>query len=81
MLSDIAGEIGGFFTCNGNKDEIFLGYATLYGDWGGAHAPIGDLTKAEVYQIAQYMNNHEFARPVIPPNLFPNKYYQFDLYR
>lgn len=78
LLSDIAGQIGGFFSCNGNKDEVFLGYATLYGDWGGAIAPIGDLTKAEVYKMAQYLNVHVFKNPPIPQKLLPNKYYQFE---
>ena len=76
VLSNISGELGAFFTCNGNKDEIAFGYATLYGDWGGAIAPIGDLTKAEVYQMAEYINSVTKRNP-IPQELLPNKFYQF----
>lgn len=78
LLSNIAAEMGAFFTCNGNKDEIALGYATLYGDWGGAIAPISDLTKAEVYQMAQFLNVHVFKKNPIPQNLLPTKLFQFD---
>ena len=45
LLSNLAAKYNALFTNNGNKLEIALGYATLYGDWGGAIAPIADLTK------------------------------------
>lgn len=45
ILSNIAGILKGLMTCNGNKIEIALGYATLYGDVNGAIAPLGDLLK------------------------------------
>lgn len=80
ILSNIAGQMGAFFVCNGNKDEVALGYATLYGDWGGAIAPIGDLTKAEVYQMAEYLNEKHFeehGRWLIPQELLPDSLYQF----
>ncbi|MCG8610273.1 MAG: NAD(+) synthase, partial [Pseudomonadales bacterium] len=44
ILSNIAGRYGRMFTNNGNKLEVALGYATLYGDVGGVIAPIADLT-------------------------------------
>ncbi len=77
ILSNLAGELGCFFPCNGNKVEIALGYATLYGDWGGSVAPIGDLTKAEVYKMAKYLNKIHKKNP-IPGNLLPNSYYEFE---
>lgn len=40
----------------GNKSEYATGYATLYGDMCGGLAPIGDLTKDEVYALARYYN-------------------------
>lgn len=64
LLSDIAGEMGAFFSCNGNKIEVFTGYATLYGDWSGALAPIADLTKEEVYGMAEYLNEVHKKRPI-----------------
>ncbi len=40
----------------GNKSEYATGYATLYGDMCGGLAPIADLTKAQVYELAEYYN-------------------------
>jgi NAD+ synthase (glutamine-hydrolysing) len=40
----------------GNKSEYATGYATLYGDMCGGLAPIGDLTKRQVYEIARSYN-------------------------
>lgn len=41
----------------GNKSEFATGYATLYGDMCGGLAPIGDLTKKQVYNLAKLYNN------------------------
>lgn len=51
----------------GNKSEFAMGYATLYGDMCGALAPIGDLFKTEVYELAAYLNS---VRPWIPERTF-----------
>ncbi len=56
VLPGIAASLGGIFVNNGNKTETALGYATLYGDVNGAIAPLADLYKYEVYQIADYIN-------------------------
>ncbi|MCH2189170.1 NAD(+) synthase [Candidatus Gracilibacteria bacterium] len=56
ILSDLAANIGGVFTNNGNKDEVALGYATLYGDVSGALCTLGDLYKTQVYDLARYIN-------------------------
>ena len=77
ILSNLAGRYGRFFTNNGNKLEIALGYATLYGDVGGVIAPIGDLTKAEVFAMARYMNEQVFQDEVIPETLLPNELFEF----
>lgn len=47
----------------GNKSEIAVGYATLYGDMSGAIAVIGDVYKTRVYQIARYINRDEEIIP------------------
>ncbi len=78
ILSNLAAKYGGFFTNNGNKLEIALGYATLYGDVGGAIAPIGDLTKVETYQMVVYLNEEIFKKKVIPDSLIPDELYQFN---
>lgn len=50
----------------GNKSEYASGYATLYGDMCGGLAPIGDLTKEQVYNLSQYYNAQH---PVIPQRI------------
>ena len=57
VLAAVAGTLGAVFTNNGNKTETALGYCTLYGDVDGAIAPIADLYKGQVYEIANYANS------------------------
>jgi len=78
ILSNLAGRYGRMFTNNGNKVEIALGYATLYGDVGGVISPIGDLNKKEVYELAHYLNNAVFKQEIISAELFPNELFEFD---
>ncbi|MES3039247.1 MAG: NAD+ synthase [Bdellovibrionota bacterium] len=40
----------------GNKSEMATGYSTLYGDMCGGLAPLGDLTKHQIYELAEYYN-------------------------
>jgi NAD+ synthase (glutamine-hydrolysing) len=67
ILSALSCAWGGVFTCNGNKDEITVGYATLYGDIAGFLAVLGDLRKPMVYELGEYLNK---AYPVIPKEAF-----------
>ena len=46
----------------GNKSEIMAGYFTLYGDATGALAPIGNLYKMQVYELAKYINKRNKKR-------------------
>lgn len=61
----LANALGYVVLACGNKTELATGYTTLYGDTVGALAPIGDLTKAEVYELARFLNETS-PRPVIP---------------
>ena len=70
MLAGLAAKCGLIFTNNGNKTEVALGYATLYGDVNGAVAPIADLYKTQVFSLARHLNEVVFRDPVIPSNLF-----------
>lgn len=55
---------------NGNKLELVLGYATMYGDTIGALSLIGDLSKVEVFELAKEIN--DFCQDeIIPQNLLP----------
>jgi NAD+ synthase (glutamine-hydrolysing) len=49
-----------------NKSELAVGYGTLYGDMSGAFAPIGDLYKSEVYELANYVNK---IKAIIPESI------------
>ncbi|MBT8394197.1 MAG: NAD(+) synthase [Bacteroidia bacterium] len=77
ILSNLSAKYNCFFTNNGNKVEIALGYATLYGDWGGAISPIGDLTKTEVVEMCNYINNKVFRDEIIPKLLLPDSLWRF----
>ena len=70
ILAGLAAKHGLLFTNNGNKTEIALGYATLYGDVSGAVAPLGDLYKTQVFELARYLNESVFGSCVIPENLY-----------
>lgn len=53
-----------FLLCTtGNKSEMAVGYATLYGDMCGALAVIADVYKTEVYQMARFINRHKEIIP------------------
>ncbi|MEL6484686.1 MAG: NAD(+) synthase, partial [Bacteroidota bacterium] len=77
ILSNLSAKYNCFFTNNGNKLEIALGYSTLYGDWGGAIAPIGDLTKTEVVAMCHYINDTVFEKETIPELLLPDELWRF----
>lgn len=55
---------------NGNKVELALGYATLYGDTIGALSPLGDLTKVQLFDLAKAINQR-FNSEIIPSVLIP----------
>ncbi len=56
ILMSWSNKFGSIVLTTGNKSEIAVGYCTLYGDMCGALAPIGDLLKTEVYELARHMN-------------------------
>lgn len=67
-LAGIAAEVGGVFTCNGNKTEVALNYFTLYGDGAGAGAFLADLWKGQIYELARYINERA-GRELIPQGI------------
>lgn len=70
VLAALASAFGGAFTCNANKSEATVGYTTMYGDLGGYLAPIADLWKGDVYDLARCINKTLFGREVIPAGSF-----------
>ncbi|HSN72166.1 MAG TPA: NAD+ synthase [Steroidobacteraceae bacterium] len=63
LLMAISNKTGRMVLTTGNKSEMAVGYATLYGDMAGGFAPIKDCSKLLVYRLARYRNS---ISPVIP---------------
>jgi len=63
LLMAISNKTGRIVLTTGNKSEMAVGYATLYGDMAGGFAPIKDCTKTLVYRLARYRNS---VGPAIP---------------
>jgi NAD+ synthase len=57
-LMAISNKLGGMVVTTGNKSEMSVGYATLYGDMNGGFNPIKDLYKMDVYRLARWRNSH-----------------------
>ena len=57
-LMAISNKLGGMVLTTGNKSEMSVGYATLYGDMNGGFNPIKDLYKMEVYRLSRWRNAH-----------------------
>jgi NAD+ synthetase len=57
LLMAVSNKFGPLLLTTGNKTEIAVGYATLYGDMCGGLAPIGDLVKRRVYELARHLNH------------------------
>ncbi len=58
LLMAIANKFNWLLLATGNKSELAVGYATLYGDMNGALEVIGDVYKTEVYKLAEYINRN-----------------------
>jgi NAD+ synthase (glutamine-hydrolysing) len=56
----------------GNKTEIALGYCTLYGDMAGGIGALGDVSKLDVYKLADYINK-KAGKQIIPKSVLEKK--------
>jgi NAD+ synthase (glutamine-hydrolysing) len=63
LLMAISNKTRRIVLTTGNKSEMAVGYATLYGDMAGGFAPIKDCTKTLVYRLARYRNTLSAAIP------------------
>ncbi|MGH8281247.1 MAG: NAD+ synthase [Gammaproteobacteria bacterium] len=63
LLMALSNRTGRLLLTTGNKSELAVGYATLYGDMAGGFAPLKDVTKSLVYRLARYRNT---LSPAIP---------------
>ncbi len=75
ILMAISNKFGLMVVTTGNKSEMSVGYATLYGDMNGGFNPIKDLYKSEVYRLAKLRNHWKPTGaygpngPVMPDNV------------
>ncbi|HWK38445.1 MAG TPA: NAD+ synthase, partial [Hyphomicrobium sp.] len=58
ILMALSNKFGGMVVTTGNKSEMSVGYATLYGDMNGGFNPIKDLYKTEVYRLSRWRNSN-----------------------
>lgn len=62
LLMALSNKHGRLLLATGNKSEMAVGYATLYGDMCGAYAPLKDVYKTRVYALARWCNAHAAGR-------------------
>lgn len=68
LLMALANKFRALVLAPGNKSEMSMGYATLYGDMAGGFAVIKDIYKTLVYELSEYRNSLSNT-PVIPPSI------------
>jgi len=75
MLMALSNKFGEMLLTTGNKSEVAVGYATIYGDMAGGYNPIKDLYKTRVFETCRWRNrtHRDWMRgppgEVIPPNV------------
>ena len=75
LLMALSNKFGEMLLTTGNKSEVAVGYATIYGDMAGGYNPIKDLYKTRLFDLCRWRNTHH--RPwmkgpegtVIPPRV------------
>ncbi|MHB1111296.1 MAG: NAD(+) synthase, partial [Devosia sp.] len=58
VLMAVSNKFGSLLITTGNKSEMSVGYATIYGDMNGGFNPLKDLLKMQVYRLAAWRNVH-----------------------
>jgi len=66
MLMALSNKHGKLLLATGNKSEMAVGYATLYGDMCGAYAPLKDVYKTVVYRLSRWRNAQAGGEEAIP---------------
>jgi NAD+ synthase (glutamine-hydrolysing) len=64
LLMAVSNGFGGLVLATGNKSEMAVGYSTLYGDLAGGFAPIKDVPKTLVYELARWRNRQTDPPPI-----------------
>lgn len=65
LLMGLSNKFGNLVLSTGNKSEVAVGYCTLYGDMVGGFAPLKDVYKSIVFELAKYRNSLQ-ETPIIP---------------
>ena len=63
LLMALSNKFGYLLLSTGNKSELSVGYATLYGDMNGGLGVLGDVLKGDVYRLAEYINRDGIIIP------------------
>lgn len=63
LLMAVSNKSGKIVLTTGNKSEMAVGYATLYGDMSGGFAPLKDISKTMVYRLAKHRNSISYVIP------------------
>jgi len=63
ILMGVSNKFGGMVVATGNKSEMAVGYATLYGDMAGGYAVLKDVYKTLVYRLARWRNRNGVVIP------------------
>jgi len=58
LLMAVSNKFGSMVVTTGNKSEVSVGYATLYGDMNGGYNPIKDIYKTEVFELCRWRNEN-----------------------
>ncbi|MQG73325.1 MAG: NAD+ synthase [SAR202 cluster bacterium] len=69
LLMALSNKFGWLALTTGNKSEMAMGYATLYGDMAGGFAVLKDVSKTLVYELSYWRNNCTSARDIIPETI------------
>ena len=64
MIMALCNKFGGLVLTTGNKSEMAVGYATIYGDMAGGYAVIKDVPKTLVYKLAEHRNTLSDPSPI-----------------
>ena len=59
LLMAVSNKFGAMVVTTGNKSEVSVGYATLYGDMNGGYNPIKDIYKTEVFSLSRWRNENK----------------------
>jgi NAD+ synthase (glutamine-hydrolysing) len=68
LLMALSNKFGWMLVATGNKSELSVGYATLYGDMAGGFALLKDVYKTDVFRLARYLNERS-GQELIPQSI------------